>query len=402
MKPFLIRRRNLAISLLLAAGASAPAAAATLTVTSNLDNGPGTFRQAVADAQSGDTIDFNLNYPSAIAILVTPLRITKDLTIVGPGADKLTFDGNNAGNPLLQISSPSSLTISGVTFTHADASAIHVPAGSLTLSDCAFVNNVGKSIIMNGPLQVDDCVFSDNRANNISSVDVGAAIYLSGGTATISNSTFVGNESADGCGAIYNGGNMTIRNSTFSNNRSIGGNSSQGGALCSPGSLAVEATTFSGNYARGFGGTLVANQGTITGSTFKGNSSTLGGDGIKAGTGLVVSRSILQSCRDSITSGGDNLVSDGSCFSESTALNDRIGLDPLLGALADNGGSTQTLALQAGSPAIDQVTINAATCTGTDQRGLARPSGKGCDIGAYEWDSDVLFSDGFDAVPEAF
>jgi hypothetical protein len=85
-----------------------------------------------------------------------------------------------------------------------------------------------------------------------------------------------------------------------------------------------------------------------------------------------------------VTSGGDNLVSDASCFPALAALNDRVGLEPRLDALADNGGPTKTIALQADSPAIDQVIVNAPGCSGTDQRGVARPLGLRCDIGAFE------------------
>jgi hypothetical protein len=59
-----------------------------------------------------------------------------------------------------------------------------------------------------------------------------------------------------------------------------------------------------------------------------------------------------------------------------------IGSDPNLGPLADNGGATQTHALLSGSPAIDAG--DNSTCPATDQRGVARPQGSACDIGAYE------------------
>ena len=56
--------------------------------------------------------------------------------------------------------------------------------------------------------------------------------------------------------------------------------------------------------------------------------------------------------------------------------------EPLLGALADNGGPTLTHALLTGSPAIDAG--NDAACPATDQRGVTRPQGAHCDIGSYE------------------
>jgi hypothetical protein len=81
-----------------------------------------------------------------------------------------------------------------------------------------------------------------------------------------------------------------------------------------------------------------------------------------------------------IESTGHNLDSDGSCFL--TAVGDLPGRNPLLAALADNGGPTETQALRAGSPAIDAGAADG--CPQHDQRGIRRPQGAGCDIGAYE------------------
>jgi hypothetical protein len=62
----------------------------------------------------------------------------------------------------------------------------------------------------------------------------------------------------------------------------------------------------------------------------------------------------------------------------------------LAGSLADNGGPTQTIALQGDSPALDQIPNGVNSC-GTeiqsDQRGISRPQGWACDIGAYELES---------------
>jgi hypothetical protein len=81
-----------------------------------------------------------------------------------------------------------------------------------------------------------------------------------------------------------------------------------------------------------------------------------------------------------VTSGGHNIDDLNGCgFS---AAGDRVNTNPHVGGLADNGGPTQTMALQTGSPAIDAGTNTG--CPGTDQRGVARPQGSACDIGAYE------------------
>jgi hypothetical protein len=57
-------------------------------------------------------------------------------------------------------------------------------------------------------------------------------------------------------------------------------------------------------------------------------------------------------------------------------------IDPLLGLLSKNGGTTATHALLAGSPAIDAGTSEG--CPATDQRGVTRPQGEACDMGSYE------------------
>ena len=78
-----------------------------------------------------------------------------------------------------------------------------------------------------------------------------------------------------------------------------------------------------------------------------------------------------------VTDQGNNIVfGDASC-------NRPQGSNPNLGALADNGGPTQTMALPQGSPAVNFVPSNACPLT-TDQRGVARPQGSACDAGAYE------------------
>lgn len=81
-----------------------------------------------------------------------------------------------------------------------------------------------------------------------------------------------------------------------------------------------------------------------------------------------------------MTSGGRNLDSDNTC--NLTAAGDQPGVNPVLGALANNGGPTRTHALLSGSPAID--TADSSFCPSIDQRWWKRPSGDGCDIGAYE------------------
>jgi hypothetical protein len=91
-------------------------------------------------------------------------------------------------------------------------------------------------------------------------------------------------------------------------------------------------------------------------------------------------------CFGTVIDGGHNLSSDGSChFTAPGSLNNT---DPLLGTLGDYGGPTPTVPLLIGSPALDAA--DSAHCPPTDQRGVARPFGAACDIGAFESESVVI------------
>jgi hypothetical protein len=82
----------------------------------------------------------------------------------------------------------------------------------------------------------------------------------------------------------------------------------------------------------------------------------------------------------------DSVVQGGCPFgSKCTNI---ITTDPMLGALGNYGGFTQTIPLLANSSAIN--TGNDATCAATDQRGIARPQGAHCDIGSYEYEPDTI------------
>ncbi|HZY41745.1 MAG TPA: choice-of-anchor Q domain-containing protein, partial [Anaerolineae bacterium] len=81
----------------------------------------------------------------------------------------------------------------------------------------------------------------------------------------------------------------------------------------------------------------------------------------------------------------NNLIEDSAnaCGLTNGVNGNIIGQDPVLGALANNGGFTQTHSLLAGSPAIDTGTNTG--CPATDQRGAVRPAGVRCDVGAFEY-----------------
>ncbi len=99
---------------------------------------------------------------------------------------------------------------------------------------------------------------------------------------------------------------------------------------------------------------------------------------------------------DKVTSQGYNIESGTSC--SFTDANDQQDTDPLLDPLADNGGPTQTHALQAGSPAVEAIPDGTNGCSAgvsTDQRGAVRADGSSrggtaCEIGSYEYDSNQI------------
>jgi hypothetical protein len=251
---------------------------------------------------------------------------------------------------------------------------------------------------------------------------------------TVVQSTFDHNSTLDRGGAIYDaatssgqGGVMTVQSSTFSNN--ISGGPTGGGAvyLRSGASATIVDSTFSGNNAANGGAILVHNTGInpislhIDGCTLSGNSAQLGGVGSGLGVisflgyatvvltdDIVAGNLNFQDQPDDVFGAVDpssafNLIGDGGGMTgiSNGVQGNQVGahgapLDPKLGPLQDNGGPTFTMALLAGSPAADQggpdTILDALTAF--DQRGDARivrqpvfslpAGGDGRDIGAFE------------------
>jgi hypothetical protein len=269
-------------------------------------------------------------------------------------------------------------------------------------------NQFGGGIVNSGAATVLDSIVSGNKTGNEGGVGINNL-----GTLTVLHSTIsdnLGGLESDG-GGIRNAGTATVSSSTLSGNRVSG--SGNGGGIWNGGTLAVTNSTLSQNFAS-FGGGGICNAGsgnlTVSYSTISGNttqnSGSLGGGGIKAGcfiggpgtgvinlvatilannTGVHADNSDGNCLVGALSDGGYNISSDGSCqFSSPSSL---AGTDPMLGPLGDNGGPTQTMALLAGSPAVNLIppgTIGCGTAIAVDQRGVARPAGTGCDVGAYE------------------
>ncbi len=293
------------------------------------------------------------------------------------------------------VSNSGTLAVSNCTFS-ADSAGVGggiENLGSLTVTDSTFSNNTG---FIGGAINIDSGIAT---VTNSTFSDGGQAINNSA-TLTVTNSSFLNNTASFGDGGgIFNADILTVSNSTFSGNTTtIGG----GGAIFNNQTMTVTNSTFSGNS--GIGGGAIANQGSgsITNSTFSGNSASSGdGGGISAGDGtLRVTGSLFArgpsggNCSQTITDGGYNISDDASCGFTGTGVNGKTlgdNVNPLLdpNGLQNNGGPTETIALQATSPAIDAELIT--LCPSTDQRGTRRPDREdlgvtpACDSGAFEY-----------------
>ncbi len=252
-----------------------------------------------------------------------------------------------------------------------------------------------------------DVTFSGNSADN-----GGGAMcnFVSGGndigvsSPNLTNVTFNDNSAGFGGGALYNYADAGVSspsliNVTFSSNSavSVGGAIYNDAYFSGTSSPNLTNVTFSGNNAQ-YGGAMY-NYGYPDGSTSSPNLSNviLWADSASLNGPEVVNESnaephydhsVIEGSRDSNGDWDTSLgVDDGN----------NLDTDPYLGALADNGGATQTLLLGAGSSAIDAG--NGSTCPITDQRGVSRPQGPQCDIGAVEALPNLVFANGFELIP---
>lgn len=271
----------------------------------------------------------------------------------------------------------------------------------MRVGSSVFLENIGgwgSAIYTAGPSSIERCDISSNAAAYYGAVYVRDALVIrdttidrnwagydaaglnsSYGDVLLLNTTVSRNQSDGRAGGIFSaGGTTTLLNSTVSGNRAVG----RGGGIWNGGRLNVLNSTIAGNFSAHNGGGL-ANRiiGTVRmkDTILAGNNAPIGPD----------------CAGDPIQSLGHNLLGNAGDCSFVGLATDRTGsptapVVPKLLPLADNGGPTETHALEAGSPAVDaghpEPPGTGLACTPTDQRGAARPSGAACDIGAYELD----------------
>jgi hypothetical protein len=366
---------------------------AIFTVTNLDDDGPGSLRRAIHDANGtagGNAIVFQPGLAGTIPLTTGELDVMESVTITGPGAGVLTVSGNNASRIFLveqAAHTPINVAISGLTLTAGSGGAVAVSDEILTLRGVVIANSNAQS---------------------------GGGIFVStDGRLTLEDSTVSGNH-ADGVGSPFGGGLYLgpnsvalVRNSTISANQAIGGDG--GGVFVDSGaSLTVESSTISGNSATLDGGGIFLSKGTavVRNSTIafnKADGDNAGGgkggglfDGDAGDTALTLLSTIV--ARNAVGATGADPDISGSvvafnCLIENTTgtiilearpADNVMGLDPLLGPLADNGGPTHTHALLPGSPAIDHGANPAGLAFDQRGPGFPRAAGAGVDIGAFE------------------
>ena len=325
---------------------AASAFASTDVVTTLADSGTGSLRAALAAANSGDTIVFSSGLTGTIT-LASALTINQNVTIQGPGASNLTISGANQVGVFVVSSAVTNGIISGLTIANGNTE-----------------GGPGGGISNNGVLTVTNSSFNDNSAGG----NAGGAISNSG-TFVVSGSSFTGNSSSSGDagvgGAIDNTGTLTVDNSTFSAN-----SSNNGGAICNEGGTAtIRNSTFSANSSGSAGGGAIfgfAGAVTATNNILVGNSGQIGAGVANAGGGAIVNLSDNVFFNNLDTGGAEDDCA--SCTSDTQAVD----ADPMLAALGNYGGPTQTMLPQPGSSAICAGSAALAAGLTTDQRGFPR------------------------------
>ena len=231
--------------------------------------------------------------------------------------------------------------------------------------------------------------------------DKGAGMYNQEDDPTIRNVEFRGNYSDDFAGGMYNDSSDPILiNVTFYGNMA----QNYGGGMANRfnSSPSLVNVTFYKNSSLWNGGGMLNDDNsnpTLTNATFIGNSSGTGGAMHNGNSAPNIYNSIIWgnvatigaqiNNFSSISTISDSIIQDD-CPEGSTCSN-IISTDPLLGAIGLNGGNTQTIPLLTGSSAIDALitgTNGCGTAITSDQRGMSRPQGPACDIGAYEVEAE--------------
>jgi hypothetical protein len=352
------------------------ASAATFTVVSTSNEGPGSFREAIRNANNtagDDIITFDLpgGGPHVIDLTTELPALTSNSSIINDrrGDEAVTIERSTASGTnqfgLLTVSKGKTVLLAGLTL----ANGYRLP-NSFNVDFGGAVDARGATLTMR------NCTVSGNSA------DCGGGVAVQ--SATITNCTFAGNIVGQEAGGGLNIDSGSVTNCTFSGNTEVrnrpaasnqagpGPNSGSGGpagsAIAVGHSLTIKNCTFTGNTDEFGFGAVYTDYGTIT----IGNS-LFNGPSVSTYTGHFVSL-------------GHNLTSDGGAGAATAgsylkAPSDRGNINPRVAGLQRNGGFTATHALLPDSPAIDSGDDSIAPAK--DQRGFGRRGTS--DIGAFEF-----------------
>jgi len=349
---------------LTAARPASGAAAATLVVNTTADvvtpgNGQCSLREAINNANtdsdtSGDDCAAGsgadtITVPAGDYALNGQLTLSSDVTLNGAGAGS-TIIRNAVGQPNVLNDGDRVFNITGGA----------IVMNGLTIRDGDEPDGAG--ILNFANLTLNEVIVSDNYT-----IEDGAGI-LNTGTLVLNRSAVIFNTTGTPSGfaaGVENFGVLTATNTTIASNRA----DSSAGGLFNGGTAFLDSVTVFSNTAGASGGGIT-NAGTLRlrNTLIAGNT---------APTGPDCSGSAIQSL-------GHNLIQNtANCTIIGTLTGNITGQDPLLGPLGNNGGATPNMPLLVGSPAINAGTL--ADCPATDQRGVTRPQGTACDIGAFEF-----------------
>ncbi|MES0344086.1 MAG: right-handed parallel beta-helix repeat-containing protein [Anaerolineales bacterium] len=330
----------------------------------------------------------------------------KDLSLRGAGSEVTFLETDISGRAIVVIRdadvSLSRLTIQGG--FGAGGVGINATDLDLRLSDTVVQDNEGIGIMVSGLGMTFEFTNVTLRRNggglfsggvgtlHASQVTANEGIGIhNGGVLTVSETTIVGNRAENGPGITNNyGGNLTFEQSTLANNTVTAATHSRALGISNNGTMTLRNSTVSSNgIVAGGSGSAIATMGdlTLVYTTVSGND----GGGIAGWAGSITFDNALIADNNGLDCGitatenhfvGVTLDSDETClrFFSSERTTHSLSIGPL----ADNGGVTETHALLPGSPAIDAAS---GDCPGVDQRGISRPTGTGCDVGAFEFDA---------------
>lgn len=345
--------------------------AATLTVSNKNNSGAGSLRQTIISAAPGDTIDFMPGIRGVIFLDTQQIVINKSLRIIGPGANVLSLEMDLGDEQRVINVTTGTVYISGLSIT----------GGNLQLSNTSLPGGAALLVGSGASVTVNNCMFRRNQLtyafgfneNKAEGVATHNGVVQNNGTLSIKNSLIADNRAEHAAAGIVNFGTLSMTNSTISRNVSFVDSFGVGGLHHVSGTTTLLNCTIAGNVGAGSetgGARRDAGTLNIKSTIIANNYWTSGGPPIS------------DDVDGFFTSQGNNLIGNtagGTGF----VISDVQNVNPQLGSLANNGGTTYTVAPLAGSPAINAGSdINPPA---TDQRGVARPQGGTVDIGAYEF-----------------